>query len=303
MKLFRTSLLAAAAIAVAVPAAVSAHRMWMVPSATIVSGDDNWVTVDAAVSNDLFYPDHRPLSAEPVVTAPDGSTLAVENRAVGAVRATFDVHLKQQGTYKVAVVGDSVFGSYALNGQTVQIPRGTTADKFTLPAGATDVRVSQNSMRNELYLTAGAPTNTVFKTVGKGIELVPVTHPNDLIAGEPATFQFLLDGKPAANLPVTIVPGGKRYREALGQIDLKTDAQGNVTVKWPAPGMYWLNVAMGGSPEGGMGPRPEGGRGPGGAGGPGAQAEGGPRPEGAPRPAGPPQRRASYVTTLEVLGA
>ena len=121
-------------------------------------------------------------------------------------------------------------------------------------------------------MTVGEPTTTLFKPTGKGIELVPVTHPNDLIAGEAATFQFLLDGKPAAGLPVTLIPGGIRYRDQLGQVDLKTGADGKVEINWAEPGLYWLNVTT---------PQTE-------------------RAEGAPEPA-TPQRRASYVTTLEVL--
>src|SRR4051812_47665795 len=45
----------AAAALLSTPAALSAHRMWLLPSATVFSGTDGWVTVDAAVSNDLFF--------------------------------------------------------------------------------------------------------------------------------------------------------------------------------------------------------------------------------------------------------
>jgi hypothetical protein len=40
---------------------VSAHRLWLLPSSTVLSGDEGWVTVDAAVSNTLFVFEHRPL--------------------------------------------------------------------------------------------------------------------------------------------------------------------------------------------------------------------------------------------------
>ncbi len=50
-----------------------------------------------------------------------------------------------------------------------------------------------------------------------------MTHPNDLFTDEPATFQMLLDGKPAAELEVNVVPGGSRYRDKVGEIQLKTD--------------------------------------------------------------------------------
>ncbi|MES2444019.1 MAG: DUF4198 domain-containing protein [Pseudomonadota bacterium] len=288
MKLtLRTSIVAlAAAATIAIPAAL-AHRVWMLPSSTIVSGDDNWVTVDAAVSNDLFFFDHRPSPAIPTVTQPDGTLGKVENHAVGQFRATFDVHLTQQGTFRIAMVNEGVFGSYKLNGETRPIPRGTTAATLAaaIPAGATDVQTSSNVSRNEIFVTQGAPTNTIFTPTGKGLELVPVTHPNDLIAGEAASFKFVLDGKPAANIAVTVIPGGIRYRDNLHEMALKTDGEGKVTITWPAPGMYWLNLSIGGRPEGGPGM---------GAGAPGAQAA-------RPAPSGPPQRRVMYTTTLEVL--
>jgi len=71
---------------------------------------------------------------------------------------------------------------------------------------------------------------------------VPVTHPNDLVAGEEATFAFHVDGKPAADVEVVLVPDGKRYRDAVNEIKLKTDAQGHVKVKFPTAGMYWLDA-------------------------------------------------------------
>ena len=290
----------ALAAALALPASVQAHRMWMMPSATVLSGEDPWVTVDAAVSNDLFYFEHQPVRLDNLKAwAPDGTEVKVENASTGRFRSVFDLHLTQKGTYKIAMVSNNVMGSYVLNGKQERLPRGTTPETLAkaIPAGATDVQTAESSSRNEIYVTSGAPTTTVFAPTGKGIELVPVTHPNDLVAGEAATFQFLLDGKPAAGLTVTAIPGGIRYRDALGQMDLKTGADGKVTITWPEAGMYWLNATTGGGREGGTG---EGGPGAGGPNAgrpaPGAGAQGAP-----PRPAGPPQRRSNYVTTLEVL--
>lgn len=261
----------ALAAIVAVPA--TAHRQWMLPSSTVLSGDDVWVTVDAAVSNDLFYFEHQPLRLDAVKAwAPDGTEAAIENQATGRYRSTFDVHLTQKGTWRIASVSDGLLGSYDLNGKTERLPRGTTAANLAerLPAGATNVKTAESNNRNEIFVTVGEPTTTLFKPTGKGIELAPVTHPNDLIVGETASFQFLFDGKPTAGLSVTIIPGGIRYRDQLGQVDLKTDAAGKVDVTWPGPGLYWVNVTT-------------------------PQAA---QPEGAPPPL---QRRASYVTTLEVL--
>ena len=294
-----TYLIAGALAALMLPATAQAHRQWMLPSSTTLSGDDSWVTVDAAISNDVFYFEHFPMATDGIaVTEPDGSTGRIENAAKGRYRSTFDVHLTKPGTYRIANVSTGVMGSYMLNGKQERLPRGTTKDKLAsvIPAGATDVQTAEMSNRNEIFVTLGAPTTTIFKPTGTGIEMVPVTHPNDLVSGEAATFQFLLDGKPAADLKVTVIPGGIRYRDALGQMDLTADEDGKVVVNWPEPGMYWMNASIGGGREGG----PGGMAGPGGMGGPGAGAPGA-APTPAPRPAGPPPRRAAYVSTLEVL--
>jgi uncharacterized GH25 family protein len=271
--------LIAATLTALMATSAHAHRQWMLPSSTTLSGTDSWVTVDAAVSNDLFYFEHMPMRTDAVaVTQPDGSAGKIENAATGKYRSTFDVHLTQPGTYRVASVSTGIMGSYTLNGEVKRLPRGTTKDKLSaaIPAGATNVQTVEASNRNEIFLTLGAPTTTIFKPTGVGIEMVPVTHPNDLVAGEAATFQFLVDGKPAADLKVTVIPGGIRYRDTLGQQDLVTGKDGKVSINWPQPGMYWLNASVGGNREGGEG----------------AQVA---------SPATPAPRRASYVTTLEVL--
>ncbi len=98
--------------------------------------------------------------------------------------------------------------------------------------------------RNELYITADAPSTTVFTPSGVGLEFEPVTHPDSLVAGETASFRFLVDGKPVNGLKVTVVPGGKRYRNDDGGREFTTAADGTVGIDWPAAGLYWINASM-----------------------------------------------------------
>ncbi len=81
--------------------------------------------------------------------------------------------------------------SWMLNG-TAGRWRGPAAEMAAnIPAGATDVISAASANRLETFVTLGEPTTTVFLPTGMGIEMVPVTHPNDLVAEEAATFQFL----------------------------------------------------------------------------------------------------------------
>jgi uncharacterized GH25 family protein len=294
---FKKRLLAVAAgIALILPSAASAHRGWIVPSFTVLSGDGAWVTLDAAISNELFYADHNPMRLDAVtVTAPDGSVDKIQNATTGKYRSTFDVQLAKPGTYKIGSATSTVMASWTQDGQVKRF-RGSPDDfAKQVPAGAADLKTIKSFNRNETFVTRDAPTTTVFAPTGKGLELVPVTHPNDLVAGEAATFKFLLDGKPAADLEVTLAPGNSRYRATPGDFKVKTGADGSFKVTFPEAGMYWLNATV---------RTGETGRGPGGGmGGPGGGMGGG-APGGAPAPVTPLAGNgmsASYTATLEAL--
>ena len=274
---FAARLLAAAAL-LSIPAALSAHRMWLLPSATVFSGTDGWVTVDAAVSNDLFFFDHQPLRLDGMkVWQPDGSEGTLQNGATGRYRSVFDVKLDKPGTWKIGTQMSAVMGSFKVDGVEKRLggrrgpPQPNAPAPLTvadIPANATDVKVTEVTGRNEIFVTAGAPTTTVFKTTGKGLEFAPVTHPDELVAGQTAKFRFLVDGKPTAGIKVTVIPGGKRDRNDEGARELTTGADGIRSVDWPAAGRYLLSATL--TDAKATSPRAT-------------------------------ERRMSYVTTLEVL--
>lgn len=273
----KTSLIAAAALIVAT-APATAHRGWLLPSATIFSGHEDVVTVDAAASNDLFFPDHRPMPLNGIkVWAPDGSEGKIDNPSTGRVRSTFDVLLNKPGTWKIGTAQSNVGGSFKVDGVDYRLggrrgpppgaapgqgapggqnmnqpgpgPQGGQGPRFVssvaeIPANATDLNIVETSGRNEIFATAGEPTSTVFQPTNKGLEMVPVTHPAELVKGEAARFKFLVDGQPAQNLKVTIIPGGKRYRDGDGSFEVTTAADGIATVDWPEAGMFWLNTSL-----------------------------------------------------------
>jgi hypothetical protein len=267
----RGLLIGAALSALATPA--FAHRQWLLPSATVFSGADDWVAFDSAVSNDLFFADHRPGNLQAIkVWAPDGTPGQIEHGASGETRSIFDVHLTKPGTWKVGTQNANVMGSFKVDGEERRVgggrgpggpggpgaaggpggpggpgapggaPRKPPVALADIPANATDVKLTESINRNEVFVTAGAPTSTVFKPTGKGLEFDPVTHPSELVSNEPARFRFLIDGKPAANLKVTLIAGGKKFRDGEQLMELTTANDGLVTVKWPMPGMYWVNA-------------------------------------------------------------
>lgn len=278
------AILLAATISTMLATPALAHRQWLLPSTTTVAGTSEYVTVDAAVSNDLFYADHMAMDpAQVSAWTPDGAPATVENGAKGRYRGTFDVAINKSGTWKIGMERTSVMGTFMLNGEQWRVggrgrpagapgaPGGPGAPAMTpamapapaggpgagapggqpmrsvatpadIPAGATDVKLTETLARNFIYVTSDAPTRTVLAPVGKGLEFDPVSHPDELVSNEEATFRFLVDGKPAAGINISLVPGGKKYREAEDAQELVTGADGTIKVKWPVAGWYWLNA-------------------------------------------------------------
>ncbi|MEG1735891.1 MAG: DUF4198 domain-containing protein, partial [Comamonas sp.] len=98
--MFKKHAILAATLALAAMSS-QAHDLWFKPSSTVLSKAD-WVTIDAAVSNDVFFFNHRPLGLESVaVSAPDGSAVEMKNVAKGELRSVFDFKAEKTGTYRV----------------------------------------------------------------------------------------------------------------------------------------------------------------------------------------------------------
>lgn len=237
--------LAAIALLALAPCAAFAHRTWFLPSSTVLSGDEAWVTVDAAAANEVFYFDHRPLSLDDlIITGPDGAGVEAQNLSEGRLRNTFDVKLEKEGTYRISLVSDGVFAFYKVGGEQKRW-RGKSEEISTaIPKNAVDVRIDESVRRIDSFVTLGAPSQETVKPFGKGLEVEYGTHPNDLFAGEKSALRLLMNGKPAAGAEVSVVPGGIRYRDQLNEIKIVTDENGAFEIEWPSAGMFWLNATV-----------------------------------------------------------
>ncbi|HRQ56187.1 MAG TPA: DUF4198 domain-containing protein [Azoarcus taiwanensis] len=241
MKLSRKILLASIA-AVTLTSAAHAHDVWLLPSSTVLSRSGP-VTVDGAVSNDAFHFTYRPLRIQDnlFITGPQGISVEPENMMQGHLRTVFDANLPEAGSYRIALVNASVMASWK-EGEETRRWRGRHEDlAANVPADAPELSVRESISRIETFVTVGSPSE--ITPTGQGLEVHPVTHPNDLYEGEEATFAFTIDGKPATGVEVSIMAGGTRYRDQLEKVALTTDAQGRISYTWPKPGMYRLETS------------------------------------------------------------
>lgn len=225
------------------PLMAQAHRTFLVPSSTVLSQTANqWVSVDAARGNDLFFFNHNALPLEGLqIISPSGKATDPAKLERFRYKAVFEWQLTEPGTWRAAVVNDGLRVQWQENGQAKRWNGPAAEFALHVPATAEKLSVNQVASRVETFVTMGKPS--AVTPTGKGLELRFATHPNDLAASETATLTFLQDGKPAPQLKVSIIAGGARWHESTQQIDGVTDDNGSIQVRWPSAGLYWINAS------------------------------------------------------------
>lgn len=219
-----------------------AHRQWILPSTTVLSGENQWVSVEAAISNDLFFPNHHAMRLSGIsALSPTGKSLELKSPAEGEIRSSFELLLEEQGTYRIFSQRKTMFASWKENGESKRMR--TSAEELEKMdfSKMEDLKLREFSGRVESIVTCGEPTE--LKPNGEGIELEFITHPNDLFSGETTTFKVLLNGKPVVGQEVTIIKGDDRFRNSVDEIKATSNDEGIVEIIWPEAGRFWLTMS------------------------------------------------------------
>lgn len=234
-------------------AAAAAHTPYLKP--TNFGPDRAFVTVEAALGESFFAPDFPIRSAGDYwVTGPSGVPAKAD--AVTALKefTAIEVSLPAEGTYRISTgeragrttTWARIDGAWRIVRAAGGEP-GRPADpsRFVeaaaVPPDAKTV-TSQSVSRAETYVSRGAPTREALKPAGQGLELDPVTHPNEIFAGEAFKFRMLMDGKPLPGVAFTVARGGDAYADSRYAFAGHTDATGAGAVTFAQPGVYLLEA-------------------------------------------------------------
>src|SRR5450830_1571927 len=138
--------------------AAQAHHAFLVPSSTVVSGDAPSILVDAGIATNVFEYDHMALQLDNLsITAPDGSPLLPENITHSRFRNSFELQLKQKGSYKLDVMNQILLATYKDQGESKRWRGTASAITKEIPTTATDLQVSERINHVETIVTNGKP--------------------------------------------------------------------------------------------------------------------------------------------------
>ncbi len=229
--------LLAGALACLVSVCAFAHTPYLVPN-TFAPRAGGTVTLDASFAETFFVPETVFDNSRFSVTGPEGYEAVPDVIHALKTRTVVEHTLPQtKGTYRFSTgprVG-AIFRTWELDGK-----RESSRDPDAkIPEGATLVDDFQSFTLAQTYLSIDAPDRAALKANGKGLELVPVTHPNDLYAGERFEFIVQFDGQPLADHLVEITEAVWGTDRKPTQHALKTDANGHAVLA-PLQAGAWL---------------------------------------------------------------
>ena len=225
--------MAAAIMAMAVAGSATADSPYLRPNLFDASGRDH-VTVEAGFTDDIFAGRVAMRSDHFNVFGPNGEA-ALDGVTYFNDITVFEAPTPVDGTYRIS--------SGRREGRIGRMYRSADAGwKFVgEEAGVTPPESAQVETQSitvaDVYVTRGV-AGDVPAARGMGVEVVPVTHPGEIVEGEDAVFQLLIDGQPRAGLPVTVFREAGRYDGRLVEANVMTGEDGRFTVRPSAPGAY-----------------------------------------------------------------
>lgn len=233
----KSPLALAGLLAVAVASAASAHTPYLAPN-TFTPRAGGVVTLDASFAETFFVPEAAFDNSAFQITGPEGYSTVPDTVHALKTRTVIEHTVPTvKGTYRFSAgprLG-ALFRTWEVDGEQ----HSSRDPDVKIPEGATVLADFQSLTLAETYVSIDAPDRTALAPRGKGLELVPLTHPNDLYAGERFEFLVHYDGQPLADQKVEIA-------EAVWSSDRKphtevllTDTQGRVTLELREPGT-WL---------------------------------------------------------------
>lgn len=195
------------------------------------------VSLDASFAEVFFIPEAAFDNSRFEVIGPDGRSSAPDSvHALGA-RVVAEHRLgAQPGTYRFSTGHryGALFRTWEINGERVS----SRDPAVQIPAGANVLSNFQSLTVAETYVSVGEPDRGALVPRGKGLELVPIDHPNDLYTGEKFRFTVQYDGMPLSDQKVEITEAVWTSDRAPEVVTLVTDAEGNATFNLERAGTW-----------------------------------------------------------------
>ncbi len=230
-----------------------AHTSFVMPNVFSTSSAKR-VTAITSFTEDFFQPEVNVESDDFHVLLPDGHRADFAGVNVLSQLTVLETPLDADGTYRLTT-GSRLgrkFQMKQVDGGWDYIRRmgGERGEPEVLPEGTVTGEFQTETVAMA-YVSKGAPTAAAFKPSGRGLEILPQTHPSEIYVDQGFAFTLLFNGQPLADHVLTLYRQGGGYDDPAFEAEVTTGADGTVTLPFKAAGIYGLMTRhQGASPAG-----------------------------------------------------
>ena len=213
-------------------------QQWILPNFFYTDRESPWLGIEHTAGEQRFVPGHG-LGSPLWIIHPEGWRMGRPSSIfVGQTRTVAEMELTGQGTYRIETDRPAQFVTeFEVDGKK----RWVGKSKDQLP-GKKILQSAHRWSRTTTFVTVKKYTQGVLEATGAFLEIVPVTHPNQIFMGKPFVVRVVSRGQS--------VPGQEvqAYSEMDNGYDTPlaavTNANGECELIFPSPGLYLLTARL-----------------------------------------------------------
>lgn len=184
-------------------------------------------------------PDFKVESDDFHLILPDGSRSGYGNVVMFDQVTILENALEEEGTYRLST-GDRLGRKFKM--KRVEegwdyVRRGEEGEPEVVPEGVETAEFQSQTVA-VAYVSKGAPTATVLKQSGSGLEIAPITHPSEIYLDEGFEFGLTFNGKPLKGHEMFVYRQGGSYEEPEYEVKATTSKKGVISLTFDRPGVY-----------------------------------------------------------------
>ena len=209
------------------------EQQWILPNFFYTNRESPWLGIEHTWGDQRFVPKQGPGNLLSIFH-PEGWRIGPSSTYVGQTRTVAEMELQEPGTYRIETDRPAHYVTeIEVDGEKKWVHK----PKDQLP-GKKIIQSAHRWSQSATFVTVKKYTRGVLEATGAFLEIVPVTHPNEIVVGKPFVVRVLSRGQSVSSQQI------RAYSETASGYDTSlatvTDADGECELIFPSPGKYLL---------------------------------------------------------------
>ena len=213
-------------------------QQWILPNFFYTNDEYPWLGIEHTAGEQRFVPRHG-LGSPLWIIHPEGWRMGQPSSIfVGQTRTVGEIELREPGTYRIETDSPAQYlAEIEVDSKKTWVSK--SKDQLS------DAKIIQSQHRwsqTTTFVTVKEYTRGVLEATGALLEIVPVTHPNQIFVGKPFVVRVLSRSQSVSDQKVEVYSERDSGHDAT--LAAVTNADGECELVFPSPGMYLLTANL-----------------------------------------------------------